>query len=126
MRWQGKSGRKVTGGRLAPARGKRKYEIGRDSADTVIGPGKVKSIEIMGGGHKLRALKYDVATVADPVTGKTKRGKIETSVSNPANLNYVRRNIITKGAIIKTEFGEARVTNRPGQDGVVNAVLLSQ
>ena len=39
-------------------------------------------------------------------------------------LHYMRRNILTKGAIIKTELGDARITNRPGQDGVINAILL--
>jgi len=36
MRWQGKFGRKPTGGKLIPARGKRKYEIGREQSDTTI------------------------------------------------------------------------------------------
>jgi small subunit ribosomal protein S8e len=36
----------------------------------------------------------------------------------------VRRNIVTKGAIIETDAGQARVVSRPGQDGQVNAVLL--
>ena len=43
---------------------------------------------------------------------------------NKANLHYMRRNILTKGAVIKTEIGDARITNRPGQDGVINAILL--
>lgn len=124
MRWQGKSGKKVTGGRLAPARGKRNFENGRDSADTVIGASKSKRIAAMGGNQKFRALKRDVACLSDPVTGQTKKARIETVLANPADINYVRRNIITKGAIIRTEFGEARVQSRPGQDGTVNAVLL--
>ncbi len=45
-------------------------------------------------------------------------------VENPANPNYVQRNIITKGAIIKTSAGNAKVTSRPGQDGTINAVLV--
>jgi len=38
----------------------------------------------------------------------------------------VRRNIITKGAVIKTEKGPARVTSRPGQHGIINAILLER
>ena len=34
------------------------------------------------------------------------------------------RGIITKGALIETELGKAIVTSRPGQDGVVNALLV--
>ena len=51
---------------------------------------------------------------------------IENVVSNAANLNYVRRNVITKGAIIDTSEGRARVTSRPGQTGQVNAVLVGE
>ena len=45
-------------------------------------------------------------------------------VENPSNVNYVRRNIVTKGAVIETSEGRARVTSRPGQTGQVNAVLI--
>ena len=47
-------------------------------------------------------------------------------VDNPANVNYVRRNIVTKGAVIETSAGRARVTSRPGQDGQINAVLVDE
>ena len=52
--------------------------------------------------------------------------KIISVVENPANRQYVRRNIVTKGAIVQTEIGKALVTSRPGQDGIVNAVLLKE
>ena len=45
-------------------------------------------------------------------------------IENSANPNYVRQNIITKGSVIETEKGKAKVTSRPGQHGVVNAVLI--
>ncbi|MFA7072263.1 MAG: 30S ribosomal protein S8e, partial [Methanoculleus sp.] len=32
---------------------------------------------------------------------------------------------LTRGAIIRTDIGRARIVSRPGQDGVVNAVLLA-
>ena len=47
-------------------------------------------------------------------------------IENTANPNYVRQNIITKGSVIETEKGKAKVTSRPGQHGVVNAVLLTK
>ncbi len=124
MRWQGKYGRKPTGGKLIPARGKRKYEIGREQSDTTIAAVRVKKIETKGGNQKMRMLRGDIATVADPVTGQSKIVKIETVKDNKANLHYMRRNILTKGAVIKTEVGDAKITNRPGQDGFINAVLL--
>jgi small subunit ribosomal protein S8e len=47
-------------------------------------------------------------------------------LENSANRNYVQRNFLNKGAIVQTELGAARVTSRPGQDGVVNVVLLEK
>jgi small subunit ribosomal protein S8e len=58
---------------------------------------------------------------------KTKTYSIETVssvIDSPADKNYVRRNIITKGAIIATSKGNAKVTSRPGQDGMINAMLI--
>ena len=50
--------------------------------------------------------------------------KIITVKENPSNPHYVQRNIMNKGTIIMTDAGAARITSRPGQDGVINAVLL--
>lgn len=124
MRWQGESGRKLTGGRLILARGKRKFETGREPVDTTIGDARTKAVETYGGNKKMKILRANIATVTDPKTGQSKAVKIETVRDNKANLHYMRRNIITKGAVIKTELGDAKVTNRPGQDGVINAILL--
>jgi len=124
MRWQGKIGRKLTGGKLILARGKRKFEIGREQSDTTIGDVRIKKVQVRGGREKVRMLRGNMVAVADPVTGMSKMVKIETAKENRANLHYMRRNILTKGAVRKTEIGDARITNRPGQDGIINAVLL--
>ena len=50
--------------------------------------------------------------------------EIISVVENPANIHYVRRNIMTKGAIIETELGKAKITSRPGQTGTINAILI--
>ena len=42
------------------------------------------------------------------------------------NLNNIKVNIITKGSVIQTEKGKAQVTSRPGQHGVVSAVLVNE
>jgi small subunit ribosomal protein S8e len=72
----------------------------------------------------MRLFKGEFANVADPKSGTTKTVKIVTVKDNPANPFYARRNITTKGAVIETELGDAVVTSRPGQEGIVNAVLL--
>ncbi|HEY9245334.1 MAG TPA: 30S ribosomal protein S8e [Candidatus Methanoperedens sp.] len=124
MRWQGKSTRKYTGGRIIRSRGKKRFELGGEEANTLLGETIRKKVKILGGKDKVRLLRDLTAVVTDPTTKTVKKVKIETVSGNPANIHYVRRNIITKGAIIRTEMGSARVTNRPGQEGSINAVLL--
>jgi small subunit ribosomal protein S8e len=43
---------------------------------------------------------------------------------NPANKDYERRGVISKGALVEIEAGTARVISRPGQDGSINAILI--
>ncbi|NLX49349.1 MAG: 30S ribosomal protein S8e [Methanospirillum sp.] len=124
MLWQGRSIRKVTGGRYAPLRGKRRTEIGRAPAETHIGEDRLRAVRTCGGNVKIRALRATTANVADRASGAVRRVAIETVEQNTANPNYVRRNLLTKGAIIRTELGPARIVSRPGQDGAINAVLI--
>jgi len=122
MKDQGRSTRKRTGGRIRPSRNKRKYELGSESTETTVGTQKLKTVDARGNSEKFRAVSTDVATVADGA--ETVKATIEDVVENPSDPNYARRNIVTKGAIIETSEGRARVTSRPGQDGQVNAVLV--
>jgi small subunit ribosomal protein S8e len=124
MQWQGESVRKVTGGRRRPAQMKRRAEIGLAPADTHIGEDRRRIIRTFGGNDKVRALRATYANVTSSANGETKKVKIEKVEENGANPNYVRRNLLTKGAIIKTEIGRARIMSRPGQDGLINALLL--
>ena len=122
MKDQGRSARKRTGGRLKHASKKKRHELGREPAETTVGDPRFQVIDSRGTEDKLRALSTNVAQLADG--GETTEVEIEDVVENPANVNYARRNIITKGAIIETSEGQARVTSRPGQVGQVNAVAL--
>jgi small subunit ribosomal protein S8e len=125
MKFQGKSTRKYTGGRLIRQRGKKKFELGGEPANTHLGETIRRTVKKLGGQPKVRLLRGQNAIVTDPATKTSKTVKIETVTGNPANIHYVRRNIVTKGSIIKTEIGNARVTNRPGQEGSINAVLIT-
>ncbi len=122
--WQGKSKRKPTGGRLAGSRSKKRFEIGRELQEVKIGELTKKIARTRGGGRKDRLLKTDQVSVTDSKSGKSYNSKILEVIENSANPNYVRQNIITKGSIIETEKGKAKITSRPGQHGVVNAVLI--
>jgi len=78
-----------------------------------------------GGSESVGIVSADVANVSDP-SGRTTKSKILRVKKSPANRDYERRGVITKGAIIETEAGDAVVTSRPTDDGVVNAVLTGK
>lgn len=120
--WHGEKGRKKTGGEINLARGKRKHELGSVAIHTKIGEDKRRLDERKAGNLKVRAFSVQFANVLDPETKATKKVKILGIVENKANQHFARRLIVTKGTIIKTELGNARVLSRPGQHGVVNAV----
>lgn len=122
MQHHGRSTRTRTGGRRRPIRGKQKRELGNEPTETLVGEQRIKVESTRGGTRKVRALRTNVASVADG--DGTVRAEIDDVVENPADPNYARRNVITKGAIIETSAGRARVTSRPGQGGQVNAVLV--
>jgi len=100
----------------------RKHELGSEPNGTQGGESKLKTVDTRGTGQKVRALRVDTASVATD-DGVVSTG-LEDVVENPSDPNYARRNIVTKGAIVQTGAGRARVTSRPGQDGQVNAVLV--
>ncbi len=125
--WHGDGGRKVTGGRIRLHRKKkRKYELGREPTGTRLGEEKKKVVRTKGGGMKVRALTVEYANVTDPETKETRRVKVLGVVENPANPHLVRFGVVTRGCVIRTELGRAKVTSRPSQEGVVNAVLLKE
>lgn len=135
VEWHTKSRRKASGGlrRSILARDKKLSERGGDPALTKIAepnqPSKHKTVKAMGTIHKVKALRASKASITDSKTNKTKVMEITTVKQNRANRLFVRRNIITQNAIIEAKDAEknvlARVTSRPGQSGIVSAVLLT-
>jgi len=117
--------RKATGGRYKTPRAKRKYELGRAATNTAIAEkDQKKELRGMGGSKKTILLHVNSVNLFNPKTKKFEKTKVKTVKESPANMNYVRRNILTKGTIIETEKGKARITSRPGQNGSLNAVLV--
>ena len=121
---QARSRKTATGSRYIDFRKKKQYELGRDPVHTKLGEKKVKSIRIMGGHKKDISLTNNSVNVVDPKTKKHKVVKIKNVLENVANRHFVRRNILTKGTVIETSKGKAKITSRPGQEGAVNAVLI--
>src|SRR3990170_6002077 len=124
--WQGHiHKKKLTGGRKRVYRAKRKFEQGTFAAETTLGEPKRKRTRGYGGNIKVKVLSDKYVSVTNPKSGKTEKTEILRVVKNRANVDYNRRGVITKGAEIDTGLGLARVTSRPGNDGVINAVLIS-
>jgi small subunit ribosomal protein S8e len=125
--WHGDSHKKKpSGGRKRGCRKKRKFEQGLFPAETILGETKRKVGRKKGGNLKVKVLRDEYACVTDPESGKTEKVEVRRVIRNPANVDYDRRGVITKGAIIETPKGLARVTSRPGQTGVINAILISE
>lgn len=125
--FQGNDLRKITGGLKRKHRDKRKFELGSPPTETKLSDKDVRVKErVMGGNIKVRLAYASYANILDPQTKKVKKAKILNVIETPANREYARRGIIVKGSIIQTELGKAKVTSRPGQDGVINAVLIKE
>jgi small subunit ribosomal protein S8e len=118
--------RKPSGGRKRAYRMKRKFERGSFPTETTLGKTRKKISRRRGGNVKIRLLSISHANVSNLSTGKTEKTEILRVIKNPASVDYNRRGVITKGTIIETSLGTARVTSRPGQDGLVNAVILQK
>ena len=125
-KWHLRSKRSATGALIKKSKKKKRFERGSIFLETRIGKRKTKEQRMVGGGIKTKVLFEEKANVYDPKTKKSQTTKIISVEENTANPHYVRRNVITKGAVIKTEAGLARVTSRPGQHGVINAILLEK
>ncbi len=124
--YQGRARVKISGGVLRRLRHKRRFELGREPTNTVIGSTKRKVIRTMGGNSKVVLLRAEYANVTIPNERKTVKAKILHVKENIADPHFAQRGIITKGAIIETDLGICRVTSRPGQHGNVNAILLNK
>lgn len=128
MSWyQGNDLKKPSGGKKERHRKKRKYELGRPPTFTKLADKEErKIIRVRGGNYKIRLKKTMFINVAIPDEKIVKKTKILEVVETPANIQYARSNIITKGAIVRTELGLVKVTSRPGQDGVLNGILIEK
>lgn len=122
--WHLRSKRKPTGGLIKKNSKKKRMDLGRDSIHVKISERKALKIRTLGGSKKLVLQSENFANIR--VGKEIKKAKIISVVKNPANPNLVRQNVITKGCTIQTEIGKALVTSRPGQSGIVNAVLVEE
>ncbi|QLJ52819.1 MAG: SSU ribosomal protein S8e [Candidatus Fermentimicrarchaeum limneticum] len=125
--FHGKPGRKTSGSgkKQRKFRDKHLSEVGGSFSSTKIDEkAENKTARTRGGNFKVKLKRAAFANISTPEG--IKKAKIKSVAESPDNRHHARMNIITKGAVIETEIGKARVTSRPGQHGVVNAVLLQK
>lgn len=119
-------GRKITGGKYKKFRKSKKYSLPGIIRKVKLRETKQKMLRGLGGNLRTVLLSSDTANVFNPETKKSKKVKIKTVVETPSDRFLARQNILVKSAIIDTELGKARITNRPSQEGAVNAVLIKE
>lgn len=112
-----------TGGRKRTFKDKKASQLGGIFASTKVSETEMKvKIRRRGGSQGIRLKKSGTINVVSK--GKMQKVKI-LRVLESHNPEYVRMNIITKGAVLETSAGKAKVTNRVGQDGIINGILLN-
>ncbi len=121
---QSRSKRKPSGSRYKTKQTKRLHAAGGLPSLPRIGETSRKVVRAKGSNQKQKLLNSDIVNLLDKKTKKFEKVAIKSVADCPANKNYVRRNIMTKGTVIETEKGKAVITSRPGQTGTMNAVLI--
>ncbi len=119
-----RSKRKYTGKKYKRFHKKRKKDLERPPIETKIGVERKKSQRTWGANHKLKLFSSNHINVTDPSTHKTQKVKILDFEENKATKDLNRRHILTKGAVVDTELGKVKITSRPGQDGILNGILI--
>ena len=112
-----------TGGRRKKFMDKRLCHVGGVFAATKVADKDVRRERRKRGGSIAQKLKKAVS-----INVVTKSGMKKASISRVLeshNTEFVRMNIITKGTVVETGHGKVKVTNRVGQDGIINGILLS-
>ncbi|MEK6800336.1 MAG: 30S ribosomal protein S8e [Nanoarchaeota archaeon] len=116
-------GRKTTGGKYHRFRKKKHFE--KDSQERLVAVrdlDKRKTVRTIGGNKK--AVTLSAKSVNISIKGKMQKTTIKKVVETPQNFFLARQNRLMKGVVIETPLGKAKITNRPTQEGMVNAVLV--
>ena len=113
---------KITGGRRHSLRSRRKYEMNRFPNESLLGEPIMTTRKVRG--KNIKAALKTINFVNLAIESNVKKVKILKVLENATNNDYQRRGVISKGAILETAEGKCRVISRPGQHGVVNAILV--
>ncbi|MBT4870885.1 MAG: 30S ribosomal protein S8e [Candidatus Diapherotrites archaeon] len=130
VEWHTKSDKMKSGGKRKTLRRctKKKAWMGGSAANTKTHTGNEDKREVnegRGKTAKVRATSIKFANIYN--NGKTVKAEIIGVSENNSNRLFARSNTSTKGALLNVKLDgketTVKVTNRPGQDGVINAIL---
>ena len=119
-------GRQISGGKYIKNRKKKKSELQGQKRTIKLGDDKRKTARVRGGNTKTYLLKAKTINIQDVKTKKTQKTEILNVIETPSNRFLARQNVLTKGTIVDTKFGKAKITNRPTQEGSINGILLKE
>ncbi len=115
-----RTGRKKTGGKYVRRRKKKAYETKGQNRVVKLGDEKRKPLRVRGANKKTVMLKGKIINIAG------QKLEIKNVLETPSNRFLARQNILTKGTIVETTKGKARITNRPSQEGMINGILVGE
>lgn len=95
--------RAATGAKRAQFRKKRKFELGRQPANTKIGQKRIHTVRTRGGNKKFRALRIETGNFSWASEGVAKKTRVVGVVYHPSNNELVRTNTLTKAAIVQID-----------------------
>lgn len=115
-------GKKISGGKYIKSRKKKSYESEGQKKTVKLGEEKRKTKKIRGGNIKTFLLRAKIINIQSK--NKSQKAEIKNVIETPSNRFLARQNILTKGTIVETDKGKAKITNRPTQEGNINGILL--
>ncbi|KAG7098703.1 hypothetical protein E1B28_000616 [Marasmius oreades] len=95
--------RSASGAQRAHYRKKRKFELGRQPANTKLGAKRIHTVRVRGGNLKYRALRLESGNYSWGSERVTRKTRVISVVYNASNNELVRTNTLVKGAIIQID-----------------------
>jgi small subunit ribosomal protein S8e len=100
--------RRATGGRMPVHQKKRKFEMGRQAANTKLGTSRVRPVRSRGGNYKYRALRIDTGNFSWGSESITRKTRVLDVVYNATNNELVRTKTIVKNCIVSIDANPFR------------------
>lgn len=95
--------RSHTGAKRAQYRKKRKFELGRQPANTKLGQKRIHTVRTRGGNTKFRALRLDSGSFSWGSEAISRKTRIIDVVYNASNNELVRTKTLVKSAVVQVD-----------------------